>query len=109
MTSSHSVPDRTHLQRMEALRRGNRIRTQRSHVKRDLKAGRVDPIVLIADPPEWLYTFKVIDLLIACPKKGRVRANAMLKHCGISPSKTVEGLSDRQRRDLLAELRGGSR
>jgi len=38
------------------------------------------------------------------PMIGRVKANAMLRRANVSPSKTIAGLSDRQRRELLALL-----
>jgi hypothetical protein len=56
-------------------------------------------------------TAKVFDLLLAVPKYGRVRANRVLNQTRISPSKTVGGMSERQRRQLLSYLaeRGESR
>lgn len=106
MTARHQVPDRTHLQRMDALKKGNEHRTKRKHLKRDLAAKRVDPVPLVQDPPEWLQAMKLIDFLIALPKVGRVKANKMLKVCVASPSKTLGGLSDRQRQELIQCLRG---
>jgi hypothetical protein len=83
---------------MDALKRANEIRTRRARLKRDLKAGRIDP-------PEFLATAKVFDLLLAVPKYGRVKVNRILTHCRISPSKTIGGLSQRQRHELVSYLR----
>jgi hypothetical protein len=47
----------------------------------------------------------VFDLLLAVPKYGRVKVNKILGTCKISPSKTVGGLSERQRRELVALMR----
>ena len=41
-------------------------------------------------------------MLLAVPKFGRVKAARMLNQCRISQSKTVGGLSDRQRQELIA-------
>ena len=57
---------------------------------------------LLLDPPEYLQTAKVFDLLLAVPKYGRVKVNRILTHCRISPSKTIGGLSQRQRNELVA-------
>ena len=98
------VPGRSRSQKMDALALANEIRGKRARLKRDLKAGRTKIHTQIADPPEWLLTAKVIDLLLAVPKIGRVKANKALVHCRISPSKTVGGLSERQRSELVALL-----
>jgi hypothetical protein len=90
---------------MDALKRANEIRTQRARLKRDLKAGRSQIQALLLDPPEYLLTAKVFDLLLAVPKYGRVKANRILTQCRISPSKTIGGLSERQRNELVSYLR----
>lgn len=99
-------PERTVVQRFEALSRANEIRGYRARLKKDLKAGRVRVIdLLTADPIEELVTMKIVDLLIAVPTLGRVRANEVLRRCRISPSKTLDGLSGRQRGELVGHLR----
>ena len=60
---------------------------------------------LLLRPPEYLETAKVFDLLLAVPKYGRVKVNKILSQCKISPSKTVGGLSQRQRGELVAMMR----
>jgi hypothetical protein len=100
-----AVPERTHDQRMRALRRANEIRTQRAKLKRDLKAGKVKVQTLLLDPPEYVMSAKAFDMILAVPKYGRVKANRILSQCRISPSKTIGGLSERQRAELVAQLR----
>ena len=92
------------MQRMEALARANDIRSRRAQLKRDLKAGRLRIHELLLEPPEYLETAKVFDLLLAVPKYGRVKVNKILSQCRISPSKTIGGLSDRQRSELVTLL-----
>ena len=100
-----AAPERSLAQRMDALQKANVIRTERARLKRDLKAGRVNINGLLLDPPEFLQTAKVSDLLLAVPKYGRVKVNRILQQCRISPSKTIGGLSPRQRRELVSFLR----
>jgi hypothetical protein len=100
-----AAPERSLLQRMEALQRANDIRSRRAQLKRDLKAGRQPIHELLLGPPEYLETAKVFDLLLAVPKYGRVKVNKILTQCKISPSKTVGGLSQRQRTELVALMR----
>lgn len=99
-----ATPARTIEQRMEALQKANMIRVRRAQLKRDIKARRVDLREVLAQPPEWVATAKVIDLVLAAPRYGRVKANGVLHRCQISPSKTVGGLSPRQREEILRML-----
>ena len=100
-----AAPERSLVQRMEALQRANEIRSRRAQLKRDLKGSRASIHQLLLDPPEWVETAKVFDMLLAVPKYGRVKANKILQTCRISPSKTIGGLSDRQRAELVGMLR----
>jgi hypothetical protein len=104
-SSVGAAPERSLTQRMDALKRANEIRTQRASLKRDLKAGRKQIHGLLLNPPEYLLTAKVFDLLLAVPKYGRVKVNRILTQCRISPSKTIGGLSERQRGELVSFLR----
>ena len=95
------APTRSLEQRMEALRRANDIRVRRARLKKDLKDGRVRVEDILADPPDYVGTAKVFDVLMAVPKFGRVKAARFLNQCRISQAKTVAGLSDRQREELV--------
>lgn len=104
-TKHLAAPERSLHQRMDALQRANDVRTRRAKLKRDLKAGRQPIHELLLEPPEYLETAKVFDLLLAVPKYGRVKVNKILTQCRISPSKTIGGLSQRQRAELVALMR----
>ena len=103
--SSLAAPERSLDQRMEALQRANDVRVRRAQLKRDLKAGRESIEDILLDPPEYVSTAKVFDMLMAVPKFGRVKAARLLNQCRISQSKTVGGLSERQRTELVELLR----
>ena len=98
------TPPRSLAQRMSALQKANDIRTSRAELKRDLRGGRVSIHAILAEPPEWTETMKVFDMLLATPKLGRVKVNKILAQCRISPSKTIGGLSERQRDELTTHL-----
>ena len=101
-TKTHAqAPERSLDQRMEALQRANDVRVRRAQLKRDLKAGRESIETILLAPPEWVETAKVFDMLMAVPKFGRVKAARLLNQCRISQSKTVGGLSERQRTELV--------
>lgn len=101
----HEIPERSLTQRMDALASANDIRIFRAKLKRELKEGHKDICALIENPPEKIKTMKVFDLLLSVPKLGRVKVNKMLNVCRLSSSKTVGGMSDRQRNELLVFLR----
>lgn len=102
--SPSQAPERSLDQRMDALRRANEIRSRRAQLKKDLKGGRTSIGSVISDPPEYVLTAKVFDMLIAVPKYGKVKATRFLNTCRISQGKTIGGLSDRQRSELLELL-----
>src|SRR5712692_10130720 len=95
--SSGRAPAKTLDQRLQALRQANEIRASRAALKRELASGRVRIEDLLAQPPDFARTAKVNALLLALPKIGPVRAARLLRQCRIAPSKTVGGLSERQR------------
>jgi len=99
------APPRSLLQRQEALLQANFIRTFRKDLKRDLKAGRAVILDYILSPPQPIETMKLFDLLLATPKLGRVKVNKILLIARVSPSKTIGGLSARQRSEVVSLLR----
>lgn len=100
-----SVPDRSFDQRLSALENANKIRSYRANLKRDIKAHHVSIVDILINPPAKIMTMKIQDLLLSAPKMGRVKVDKLLRTCRISPSKTVGGMSERQRNEMLHELR----
>lgn len=104
-TLAHShTPHRSLQQRLDALKRANDIRIRRAQLKRDLKDARVSLLDVIADPPDCAATAKVLEVLLAAPRIGRVKAERILRRTQVSPSKTVAGLSARQRDAVCLEI-----
>ena len=99
-----ATPERSLDQRIDPLSRANEVRTLRAQTKRDLNARRVSIGALLVDPPPYLETAKVFDMLLALPKIGSVKATKILHSCRVSTSKTFGGLSQRQRAELAAHL-----
>jgi len=83
----------------------NIARTRRAQLKRDLKYGRASFRTVVLDPPDFAETAKVFDLLLAVPNYRRAKVQRLMTKCRISPSKTIGGLSQRQRDALLGALR----
>jgi hypothetical protein len=100
--SAAQAPVRSLDQRMDALRRANEIRVRRAQLKKDLKEGTAQIEQILRRPPDYVETAKVFDMLMAVPKLGRVKAARLLNQCRISQSKTMGGLSERQRSELVS-------
>jgi hypothetical protein len=90
--------------RMIALRQANQVRGQRAKLKQDLREGTVRLEQILATGADYLATAEVLDLLVAVPKIGPVKAGHLLTLARISPSKTVGALSRRQRARLIELL-----
>jgi hypothetical protein len=103
---TNTAPARSLTQRLDALARANHVRSKRAALKADLKRGSASIRSVLAAPPDYLLTAKVNDLLMAVPKCGRVKSAKIMEHCRVSPSKTIGGLSERQRAELLAFFGG---
>jgi hypothetical protein len=95
------VPGRSREQRLRALERANEVRTARARLKQQLAAGEIELAQIVAEPPACVRTARLRDLLLVVPKIGSVRAGRILAHCGIAHSKTLAGLTNRQRSELI--------
>lgn len=99
------APERSVEQRMAALKVANEVRSRKAELKRELRENRMLILKAICDPPVWLRNAKVEEILLATRGFGRVKVREMLRAAEIAPSKTVGGITDRQRVLLLRRLR----
>ena len=95
------VPGRSREQRLRALEQANEVRTARAKLKRELASGKIELVQILAEPPACVRTARIRDVLLVLPKIGSVRAGRILAQCRIAHSKTLGGLSDRQRGELI--------
>jgi guanylate kinase len=92
-------------QRLEALVKANEIRHDRAQLKRELAAGTLPLAQILVDPPRCASTAKLRDLLLACPGLGPTKTDRLLSRCRIAHTKTVAGITERQRTEVLNLLR----
>ena len=95
------VPGRSREQRLRALEQANEVRTARAKLKKELASGQIELVQILADPPACVRTARIRDVLLAVPKIGSVRAGRILTQCRIAHSRTLGGLTDRQRGELI--------
>jgi predicted flap endonuclease-1-like 5' DNA nuclease len=98
------VSARSAQRRLVSLARANEVRVKRADLKRALAAGSVTFAEVLANPPACALTAKVEDLLLSVPGIGPARSARALAHCRITHTKTIGGLSDRQRAALTDRL-----
>lgn len=89
---------------MTALEQANRTRIERAALKRDLREGRVRLEAILLEPPACARRAEVRQLLLAVPGIGKGKAQRLLLVCRIAETKTVQGLTERQRTTLVRLL-----
>lgn len=99
-----TTPEWSLEQRREALERANGVRVSRAIFKARVKRQPMLAVEMLRQPRPAFATMKVHALMLAIPRVGPVSANKMLKLTGASPSKTLEGLTARQRHELAFVL-----
>lgn len=92
--------------RMEALGRANRIRSARAVLKAEIKRGEQTLESVLSDIPDCMETMRVFDLLICCPKIGKVKAGVICRKLDIRPSLYLPQLSTLRRQQLLLAIAG---
>lgn len=96
---------RSQQQRLDALRKANEIRSCRSQLKKDIAAGTFNIVDLLASPPEFAESERLVVLLSAVPGYGPTRVSKLLLKTKISESKRLAGLTERQRAELIQHFR----
>jgi len=97
-----NAPPRSHEQRLEALGEANRIRTYRCQAKRELAAGERDWHTILDDPE--FASANAYSVALTLPRLARVKVTKAFRRADASLSKTIGGLSPRQRVALTEEL-----
>lgn len=93
----------------QALVRANYVRTSRAELKRSLHAKETKAVAVLLDPPDYALSMTVRDLLRSQRQWGPNKTDRFLRDLELSHSKTIEGLTERQRVLLVrALLDGGS-
>jgi hypothetical protein len=91
-------------QPLRALERANHLRVARSHLKRRVGAGQVTAGEVVLASPTETTTMSLFDLLRCQRMWGARRAHRFLVRSGITETKTIGSLTDRQRTAIAARL-----
>jgi hypothetical protein len=91
-------------QHILALERANRVRLARAALKRKVAAGELDAAEVVLTSPWETETMSVSELLMSQKRWGRTRSRKFLMSIGLSETKTLVSLTERQRVTLAALL-----
>ncbi len=91
-------------QHMLALQRANRVRLARAALKRKVAAGEINPAEIVLTCPWEVESMSISELLMSQKRWGRTRCRKFLMTIGLSETKTVSSLTERQRVTLAALL-----
>jgi hypothetical protein len=101
-----AVPQLTPQQRQAALEKAAAARRQRAEVKNRLKHSgtSLSDVLELGTSNEVIGKMKVLDLLQSMPGLGKVRARQLMNKIGISETRRVRGLGNKQVAALQAEF-----
>jgi hypothetical protein len=91
-------------QHMLALARANRVRLARAALKRKVASGAIDASEIALTCPWEAESMSVSELLMSQRRWGRTRCRKFLFSIGLSETKTLGSLTERQRVTLAALL-----
>jgi hypothetical protein len=91
-------------QHMLALERANRVRLARAALKRRVAAGDAEAAQIILTCPWETESMSISELLMSQRRWGRTRCRKFLFSIGLSETKTLGTLTERQRVTLAALL-----
>jgi len=100
------LPQLTDDQRRAALAMAAEARRVRAEIKELLKMGTLSLSELLdrSDNDRILAKMKVLSVLEALPKLGKVKARRTMDEVGISDSRRLRGLGSQQRAELVARF-----
>ena len=93
-------------QHLLALKRANVVRLARADLKRQIAEGERTVAEVLLELPEEARSMQVADLLESQHRWGRTRSSRFLAPMLITETKTLEALTERQRRAIAARLDG---
>jgi len=92
-------------QHLQALRRANEVRLARSELKHRVAEGRMTVGEVILACPWEAKSMTIAELLLSQNRWGATRCSRFLTNSGLTETKTVGSITDRQRCALADDLK----
>lgn len=100
-----AIPQLSKEDRAKALAKAQQMRSKRTALRNELKSGKKTVAdVLKNRNDEVIGKMRVKYLLESLPQVGKVTAQKIMDEIGIDENRRVQGLGERQMKDLLARL-----
>jgi|SRR5690554_2451372 len=99
------LPQLTLEEKKMALKKAQKVRSERAKIRQDLKAGRksIREILEKVDN-DVIAKMRVAYLLESLPRIGKVRTRKIMNEIGIDETRRIQGLGVRQKQALIQRL-----
>lgn len=99
------LPQLTLEEKKMALKKAQKVRSERAKIRQDLKAGRksIRDILEKVDN-DIIAKMRVAYLLESLPRIGKVRTRKIMNEIGIDETRRIQGLGVRQKQALIQRL-----
>lgn len=101
-----ALPALTDEQRAAALEAAKVSRQKRAELKEGLKTGAVTLAEVLDSDDKVVVKTRIEQVIKSLPGVGKVRAEETMEEIGIKTNRTVSGLGERQKRELLEKFGG---
>lgn len=92
-------------EKKQALKKAQKVRSERAKIRQDLKAGRTNiREVLEKIDNDVIAKMRVAYLLESLPRIGKVRTRKIMNDIGIDETRRIQGLGVRQKQALIQRL-----
>jgi len=89
---------------MQALARANEVRLARAALKRQIAAGKLSAIEVVRECPWQAQSMTIAELLSSQRRWGKARSRKLIVSTGLTETKRLGTLTERQRRILATAL-----
>lgn len=93
-------------QSAKALLLANEVRSARAVLKQRIRDGEVRAQDVLSDPPDYIKTASLMEILRAIPWVSFAKANRFCKAARVNPGRRVGDLTSRQREALIDAVDG---
>ncbi len=84
--------------------RANKIRSERSKLKLAIKAGEVDPVDVLLEPPMEAEGMVVYEFLRSLPLVGKAKAEHVLRCSHVAATRPLSSLTERERLNIASRM-----
>ncbi len=97
-----ALPQLTLEEKRKALKKAQKVRSERAKIRQDLKSGRTGIQEILENiDNDVIAKMRVAYLLESLPRIGKVRTRKIMNEIGIDETRRIQGLGSRQKQALI--------